>query len=228
MKILVWDIPTRVFHWLFAGSFAVAYLTSGEETLFPVHFFAGLLMLVLVAFRVVWGFTGSRYARFSSFLFSPAAGAKYAFEVLKGKAARHIGHNPAGSWAIYALILLGAGTAAAGLSTLLVGESVKDVHEALGNAMLAVVVVHLAGVAVESWIHRENLAKAMVDGRKEGQAKDGIPTSRAFAGVALLILVAGLGGVFFQGYDDVRQTLTLPVVGKTISLASPEGEGQGD
>lgn len=228
MKILVWDIPTRVFHWLFAGAFATAYLTAESETLFPVHVFSGLLMLVLVGFRLVWGLTGSRYARFSSFLFSPAAGAKYVFDVLKGKAQRHIGHNPAGSWAIYALLLLGAAASASGLSTLFIGESLKDLHEALVNAMMAVVAVHLAGVAVESWVHRENLAKAMVDGHKEGEIQYGIPSSRRLAGAVLLVLVLGLGGVFFQGYDDVRQTLTLPVVGKTISLAPPEGGGHGD
>lgn len=228
MKILVWDLPTRVFHWLFAGSFAIAYLTSGSETFFPLHAFAGALMLVLIGFRLVWGLTGSRYARFSSFLFSPAAGAKYVFEVLKGKAQRHIGHNPAGSWAIYALLLLGAVAAASGIATLVIGESVKDVHEVLGNVMLTVVVAHLLGVAVESWVHRENLAKAMVDGHKEGEAQDGIPSSRGFAGVVLLALIVGMGVVFLKGYDDVRQTLTLPLIGKTINLAPPEDEEHGD
>lgn len=228
MKILVWDLPTRLFHWLFAGAFATAYLTAESETFFPLHVFAGLLMLVLVGFRLVWGLTGSRYARFSSFLFSPAAGAKYVFEVLKGKARRHIGHNPAGSWAIYALILLGAGAAASGLSLLFLGESFEDLHEALANAMMAVVVVHLVGVAVESLAHRENLPKAMVDGCKEGRAEDGIPSSRRFAGAVLLALVVSLGGVFLKGYDGAGQTLTLPLVGKTLSLASIEGEEHGD
>jgi Cytochrome b len=223
MKILVWDLPTRLFHWLFAGSFAIAYLTAESEAFFPLHLFAGLLMLVLVGFRLVWGLTGSRYARFSSFLFSPAAGAKYVFDVLKGKARRHIGHNPAGSWAIYVLILLGAGAAASGLSLLVLGESLEDVHEALANAMMAVVVLHLVGVAVESLVHRENLPKAMVDGYKEGETVQRIPSSRRFAGAVLLALVVGLGGVFLKGYDDVAQTLTLPLVGKTLDLASPEG-----
>ncbi len=228
MKILVWDLPTRLFHWLFAGSFAIAYLTAGSEFFFPLHLFAGLLMLLLVGFRLVWGLTGSRYARFSSFLFSPAAGAKYVFDVLKGKAQRHIGHNPAGSWAIYALILLGAGAAASGLSLLVLGESLEDVHEALANAMMAVVVLHLVGVAVESLVHRENLPKAMVDGRKEGRTEESIPSPRRFAGAVLLALVVGLGGAFLKGYDGAGQTLTLPLVGKTLNLAYVEGEEHGD
>lgn len=228
MKILVWDLPTRLFHWLFAGAFATAYLTAEFDSLFPLHLFAGLLMLVLLAFRLVWGLAGSRYARFASFRFSPAAGMNYLFEILKGHAKRHLGHNPAGSVAIYALLILGAVTAASGLSLLALGESFEDVHEALANAMLAVVAVHLIGVAVESLVHRENLAKAMVDGRKEGEAEAGIPSARPLAGAVLLALVVGLGGAFLKGYDGVHQTLALPVVGKTISLASPEEGGHGD
>jgi len=225
MKILVWDIPTRLFHWLFAGAFAVAYLTAEAESFFPLHVFAGVLMLLLVAFRLVWGLVGSRYARFSSFRFQPKEGAKYFLQVITGRAQRYLGHNPAGSLAIYALLLLGATAALFGLATLLVGESFKEIHEALANAMLGVVVLHLGGVAVESLVHRENLAKAMVDGTKEGQPDEGIPSSRLLAGAVLLALVVGWGGIFVKGYDSAQQTLTLPFIGKSIAMSHPEEEG---
>jgi cytochrome b len=221
---MVWDLPTRFFHWLFAGSFAVAFLTSEVESLFALHVFAGLLMLVLIAFRLIWGLVGSRYARFSSFPLNPVAAAKYSLEVAKGSARRYVGHNPAGSLAIYAMILLGLVTAASGLATLLGGESFEDVHEAIAWGMLTVVGIHLFGVLVESLVHRENLAKSMVDGRKEGTPEDGIRSGRPFAGVALLTLVVLCAGVFIRGYDPAQNTLDLPFVGKQIAL-SDEGEG---
>lgn len=223
MKILVWDLPTRLFHWLFAASFAVAYLTAEAESLFALHVFAGLLMLVLVGYRLVWGVIGSRYAKFSSFLYGPVAAARYVLDTVKGSAARHIGHNPAGSWAIYALLLLGAGAAITGLATLLTGEAYEEIHEALANGMLAVVIVHLIGVVVESFAHRENLARAMVNGRKEGNAEDGIHSPRHLAAALLLALVVTAGGIFLKGYDAAQQTLTLPFAG-TLNLAEPQGD----
>ncbi len=229
MKILVWDVPTRLFHWLFAGSFAVAFLTSEMESLFVVHVFAGLLMLALIAFRLVWGLVGSRYARFSSFPLNPVAAVKYGLEVAKGGARRYIGHNPAGSLAIYAMILLALLTAASGLGTLLGGEAFEDVHEGIAWGMLVVVGIHLLGVLVESLAHRENLAKAMVDGRKQGEPEDGIRSGRPFGTVALLTLVAAFAGVFLKGYDPAQDTLSLPFVGKQISLAHEGGhEGEHD
>lgn len=226
MKILVWDLPTRLFHWLFAGSFVVAYVTGEAESLFPLHVFAGLLMLVLVAYRLVWGLVGSRYARFSSFLYGPAAALRYALATVSGKAEHHVGHNPAGSWAIYGLLLLGAGAAVAGLTTLLGGDSYKDIHEVLANGMLAVVIVHLVGVAVASFAHRENLPRAMVTGQKEGAAEQGISSPRYMAAAVLVALVLGSAGVFLKGYDSMQQTLTLPFVAKPLDL-SGEGDGEG-
>jgi len=227
MKILVWDLPTRLFHWLFAGSFVVAYFTAESDSLFALHVFAGLLMLVLIAYRLVWGLVGSRYARFSSFLFSPAAAVRYAFAALKGQATRHIGHNPLGSWAIYAMILLGAGSAATGLATLLTGEVFKEVHEVLANGMLAVVVIHLIGVALASLVHKENLPRAMVNGHKEGPVEEGIRSPRYLAAALLVALVVASAGLFLKGYDSAQQTLVLPFVGKTLDLSGQEGGGEG-
>lgn len=226
MKILVWDIPTRLFHWLFAGSFAVAFLTSEVESLFALHVFAGLLMLALIAFRLVWGLIGSRYARFSSFPFNPVAAVRYGLEVVKGGARRYIGHNPAGSLAIYAMILLAPAIGASGLGTLLGGEAYREIHEGIAWGMLALVGIHLLGVLVESLAHRENLARAMVNGRKQGVSGDGIRSGRPFAAVALLTLVVAFAGVFVRGYDPTQDTVKLPFVGKQISLSHEGGHGE--
>jgi cytochrome b len=222
MKILVWDIPTRLFHWLLAGAFAVAYLAGEEHSLLPLHVFAGLLILVLVAFRLVWGVVGSRYARFTSFLFSPREALRYVLAIFKGHAQRFICHNPAGSWAIYGLILLGAAASVTGLITLLSGESFKEIHEVLANAMLVLVIVHIVGVVIESLVHKEHLAKSMVTGYKEGKPEDGIASPRYLAAAILVALVASAGGIFLSGYDATQKTLKLPFVSQPLDLSHKE------
>jgi len=227
MRILVWDIPTRLFHWLFAGAFAVAYIAGEEESLLPIHVFAGLLILVLIAFRLVWGLIGSRYAKFSSFLFNPLAAMRYLVEMVQGKARHFVGHNPAGSWAIYGLLLLGAAASITGLLTLLSGESYKEIHEVLVNAMLVLVIAHIIGVVAGSVIHKEHLAKSMVNGHKEGNAEDGIPSPRYLGAVVLLALVAVTGGIFLNGYDAAQKTLKLPFISQPLNLAQEEHEHGG-
>jgi cytochrome b len=231
-KILVWDLPTRLFHWLLAAAFAVAWLTAESDTWLAVHVFAGYLMLGLVAFRLAWGVIGSRYARFSSFLFGPKEALAYLGDTLQGKGKRHIGHNPAGSWAIYGLLAL---TLAIGLTGLLtlggeenhgpfagmishgIGHALKELHEGLASAMLALVGLHLVGVAVESLLHRENLAKAMVTGRKKGEPEQAASSPRRFSALVLLALVLAGGVWHFKGYatETPRQPY-LPFVGQAL------------
>ncbi len=211
MKILVWDIPTRLFHWLFAGAFTVAWLTSDSDSWLNVHVFSGYLLLGLLGFRLVWGFIGGRYARFTSFLYHWKEGLSYVLQVLTGTAKRHVGHNPAGSWAIYLLLALGLLAGLSGMITLggqegqgplapwvpyWAGEAFKEVHEALASVMLGVVGLHLAGVALESWRHRENLPRAMVTGLKEGTPDAATPSRRLFSALLLLIAI-GAGTVWY-------------------------------
>lgn len=226
-SVLVWDIPTRLFHWLFALTFTVAYVTAEADGWAGVHVFCGLLMLGLIAYRVIWGMLGSRYARFSSFLFSPLAGYKYLLATLQGKAERHIGHNPAGSWAIYLLLLLGIGIGVSGLAMLTAGEQFKDVHEVLANGALAVVVVHIVGVIAASFLHRENLPRAMVTGYKEGEEGQAIRSSRPGSAIVMLILVAAFSLVYWKGWDPQTQSVTLPFLSQPLALGEHDGNGAG-
>ncbi len=106
-RILVWDVPTRVFHWLLAISFTGAFLTAESERYRDIHVMLGYTLLGLIAFRLLWGFIGSRYAQFRSFLFKPGDIAAYVASMLKAKPAHYVGHNPAGSVAVFALLALG-------------------------------------------------------------------------------------------------------------------------
>lgn len=190
-RILVWDLPTRVFHWLLAWSFAGAFVTAESERLRGIHVVLGYTVLGLVAFRLAWGFIGTRYARFSSFWYRPRRVAAYLKSVFSGTPEHHIGHNPAGSWAIFGLLSLAA---AAGASGWLVyndigGRLAEGLHEGIANVMLALVAVHIAGVAVSSLLHRENLVRAMWNGGKRGDARAAASGPRTAIGIALLAAV---------------------------------------
>ena len=189
-RILVWDIPTRLFHWLLAASFTGAFLTAESEQYRDVHVALGYLLLALIGFRIVWGLVGTRYARFRSFAFRPSQVLSYLRSLLRGSPQHYVGHNPAGSWVIYGLLLLGLLTGITGYATYneLGGDAFEELHEAVASAMLALVALHVGGVIVSSLAHRENLVGSMLSGYKVGEAAQGIRNARWLTGT---LLVAG-------------------------------------
>jgi cytochrome b len=193
MKIKVWDAPQRVLHWLLAASFAGAWMTSEGEAWRLVHVTLGYTVAALVGLRIAWGFAGARHARFANFVRAPSAALAYLRGVLAGRPEHHAGHNPAGGLAI--LALLGAGLAASLTGWFayqdIGGEPMTHAHEALANAMLAVVLLHLAGVLTGSLVHRENLALAMLTGRKRGERSQAIARTRPWLAAILVCAVLG-------------------------------------
>jgi len=191
-RILVWDVPTRVFHWLLALSFCGAYLTAESERYRDIHLVLGYTLLGLIGFRLLWGFFGTRYAQFRSFLFKPGEIAAYALSLLKGKPAHYIGHNPLGSVAIWLLLGLVALTCMSGVLLFqdIGGDALEELHEFTSNTILVIVLIHIAGVAVSSVLHRENLARAMVTGFKSAKPEQGIHRSYLWLGVIMLAAVA--------------------------------------
>ncbi|MFN6961810.1 MAG: cytochrome b/b6 domain-containing protein, partial [Rhodocyclaceae bacterium] len=113
-KILVWDAPVRIGHWLLVGAFALAWLTSESEEWRLVHAAAGGTVVGVILFRLLWGLIGTRHARFSSFVRGPGAVFDYVRGLLRGEASGYAGHNAAGGWAIMALLALGLMTGASG------------------------------------------------------------------------------------------------------------------
>jgi len=166
--VKIWDPFVRVFHWSLVASFAVAWLSA--EELRGLHEWAGYAAGALIALRLVWGLIGTRYARFGQFIRSPVAVAAYLRDILTGREARYLGHNPAGGLMILALILTLAAVSATGWMQTTDAywgvDWVEEVHEALANLMLALVGLHVLGVMVASLRHRENLIRAMFTGRK--------------------------------------------------------------
>ena len=188
--ILVWDLPVRVFHWLAVLCFAGAWITAESERWRLLHVTLGYTLAGLVVFRLLWGLLGTRHARFASFVRGPAAVGRYLRAMVAGTPEHHTGHNPAGGWAILALLALPLAIVATGHAIYndVGGEWLEEAHEAIASGMLALVGVHVAAVGASSLLHGENLARAMVTGRKQGLPQDGVRS--AWRSVALIMVVA--------------------------------------
>lgn len=213
-KVLIWDAPVRVFHWLMVLCFAGAYLTAESERWRLAHVTLGYTMAGLVAFRVLWGLVGTRHARFSSFVRGPAAITRYLRGLVGGRPVHHAGHNPAGALAIIALLGMTWVVTATGWTTYneVGAHWFEELHEGAANVMLGIVGLHVAGVLLASWLHRDNLIGAMVTGRRLGSPEDGVRS--AWRSVALLMLVAVIGfwwmqwhGASSRGAADITATI---------------------
>lgn len=186
-EVAVWDRLVRVGHWALVAGFTIAYLS---EDLTTVHEWAGYLVGVILVVRVIWGFVGTRHARFKDFAYGLGAGLAYLKDMLKMRAKRYIGHSPAGAVMVFALLVLLAATTVSGMALLAVednagplagwlggggqrGEVLEELHEVLANLTVVLVFGHIAGVVVASLAHRENLVRAMVTGRKRGEPEEG-------------------------------------------------------
>jgi cytochrome b len=190
-----------MFHWLLAASFFGAYVLSESEKLRHIHVMFGYTVLGLTAFRLLWGFIGTRYARFSSFLFGPKAVASHVGGLLHRKVDAHVGHTPAGSWAIYAMFILALLTGVSGYLNLneIGGEGMEEVHEVVANLWMLVVCVHVAGVIVSSFVERQNLPRSMVTGYKQlDPSATGIAKSQSMIGLVVLLVVAAFWGITWQ------------------------------
>ncbi len=193
--------------------FAGAYLTAESDSWLMLHLTLGYTLGGLVVFRLVWGVIGSRYARFGSFVRGPSAVLRYGKSMLSGTPEHHNGHNPAGAVAI---VLLLASILTVVLSgwvfyTDLGGHWVKELHEGAAGFMLAMVCVHVAGVVLASWLHRENLVRAMLTGIKEGAPGEGI--RRSWRPLALVLVCVVMGYWWLQWQAPAPN----PVQGRTSS-----------
>jgi len=189
-SIRVWDPVVRLGHWILAAGFFTNYFM--EDEVMSLHVWIGYTLLAIVLFRVLWGFVGTEHARFGDFVRSPMGVIYYLRNLFTGRAKRYLGHNPAGGIMILLLIACMIALAFSGLVLYAVEENAgplagwvveagegatgafwaadehfwEEIHEVLVNVMLGLVIVHVIGVVVSSRLHRENLVRAMVTGRK--------------------------------------------------------------
>jgi len=211
--IKVWDIAIRVFHWALVLCFAIAIISSEDDS--KLHIICGYSLLFLVLFRIVYGFVGTKYARFSDFLYQPAQVADYLKGLLTGRPKHYIGHNPAGGIMIFIMLLSLVLLTLTGLKAYGVkghgplakleisfmtnafadsgdkenhdehdkrkrrsqknhraekkeqDEFWEEIHETMAYFTIFLVSIHIMGVLISSLVHRENLIKSMITGRKQ-------------------------------------------------------------
>ena len=200
---MVWDLPTRLFHWSFGLSIAGAYI-SGERGALGVHEIFSLLALGLIVFRLIWGVIGYETARFSHFLVSPARVLAYLRAVVARTSVPHNGHNPLGGLAVVALLSVMGAMAITGLWTgddilyeaplPLLGIAPELAapmgawHQDIHKLVIPLIALHvLAIVAHRLWL-REKLVSRMIGGGEAAQK----PTRRqTLLGLALLVFCVG-------------------------------------
>ncbi len=208
VRVRVWDLPTRLFHWTLVLLVAASVVTGkfdsvlGPSTL-EWHKRSGLAILALLAFRVAWGFAGGTHARFAGFLRGPRALVAYARALAAGNAPEAAGHNPLGGWSVVAMLSALAAQAATGLFLVqedygfqgplarhvsgAVSDRLGAIHEANFWVIAALVALHVAAVVFYAVAKRQDLVGAMIDGHKRLEAGREAEASR---GGGLLLAAA--------------------------------------
>ena len=212
---LIWDFPTRIFHWVLVIAFTAAWVTSENDRFLFHHVFAGYLLIGLLIFRLIWGMFGSRYARFRSFAYDWPSSTAYIKALITGNAARYIGHNPAGSYAIFAILVMILFVTVTGILVLggeeghgplkgfvsyELGIQAKEFHEISVNLMLVLIFIHICGVVIESLYHKENLIWSMISGRKATPRSEKDVALYALIAVIMLAIITSSGIYYFHDY----------------------------
>ena len=204
---MVWDIPTRLFHWLIVALVAASFVSAkiGGNAM-QYHEWSGVAIIALLVFRIGWGFFGSQPSRFEDFVKGPAAVWWYATGMVKGKTMRYLGHNPLGGWSVLAMLLVLMLQACMGLFAnddiitegplyLWVSKAISDwltkIHKLNQYVLMGLVAIHLIAVAFHFFVKRENLLKPMITGIKHWDGKDSAP---AMASTWLAAIIAVLLG----------------------------------
>ncbi len=167
----IWDLPTRIFHWGLALSVFLSMLIVYGKKYLTIHIVFGVLAFGLIIGRIIWGIIGSKYVRFSAFV-KGVSEAKQEFAVLDTQAYHHsVGHPAVAGWVMLALMFCALCVGISGLwlwlfTDTLSKESVLRIHEIFANTLLAIAFVHIQGVALHIFLHRDGIVQGMIDGKR--------------------------------------------------------------
>lgn len=204
-RVEIWDWPVRICHWSFVVLIPLAWWTA-EEHMLDWHFRIGILLFILLLFRLIWGLAGSSTARFSSFLAGPATAISY----VRGTLPPRIGHNPLGGWSVAALLLamvvqVGLGMFATDDDGLESGplnhlvsyesaETITELHEMNFNILLALIGLHIGAILFYAIARRKDLIRPMVTGKARAEAATEPMRKASGARLAIaLVLAFGIG-----------------------------------
>ena len=166
--IRVWDPVVRLFHWTIVAACTLNLFILEEGKYW--HRITGYVVATAIVIRILWGFVGTKHARFSDFLPTPRRVMEQIFDMIDGSERRYLGHNPLASVMMLLLMALLAATVLTGWMTTLDafwGEKwLEKLHGTIANGIMVLAFVHAGAAIIESWRHRENLVWSMVTGRK--------------------------------------------------------------
>lgn len=242
-RVVVWDAPVRVFHWLLVAAFAVCWFTFDDNRYLHLHVFSGYLILGLIVFRMAWGFTGTRYAHFGDFVRGWGAVRDYLAGLKAKDPERFIGHNPVAGWAVLFLMLMGLVVCITGVLVLGLEEGHgpllkwmdlpvapfwREIHEVAAFITLFFVPLHVLGVVVEGRVLGESLVGAMIHGHKwVTPGEGGVPPNRRVA--AMLLGLAAMGAAaFFSGWWSAGEEGYRPFKGRPLPQSALYNEECGD
>lgn len=227
-KTLTYDYPTRFFHWLFALffllAFAIAKLFDDDSPIFSYHMLAGMSLLFILFLRIIWGITGTTYARFNSFKLNLSEVKSYFKNVFVGKTKRFLSHNPASSYAALIMFTLTIGLGISGINMALGNESefYEEAHEIMANLFVLTAAVHVLGILYHHFSHRDSLWSSMIDGKKESISGEiGISSGRPLIGFIFLILSLSWMTYLYSNFN--QETRTLALFGNELQLGENEG-----
>ena len=228
-RILVWDLPARIFHLAFGLSLTAAmgigFLVDDDAPLFQLHMVFGIIAMFLLLMRLIMGVVGSRYSRFSNFPVHPREIVGYLVSATLSKTKRYAGNNPGSALAAVLMFLLVPALLFTGIGY--GGEEGEELHEIFAWGLLLVVALHLAGLAWHTIQHRENISLAMVTGKMEGKAEDAIASSHGAWAVVMTILAGAWITALFAGHDANANEVRIPGIGVTLQIGENEsGENE--
>jgi cytochrome b len=221
----VWDLPLRLFHWLLVLAITIAFLSSEEDSVLNHwHVLAGWVAGILLVFRVAWGFVGGEHSRFSDFV-RPSRIGNHISGLFRGHAEAEVGHNPLGAVSVLTLLALIALTVWTGAFG---GDGAEELHELIAWTLLAFIGLHIGAVIIMSLLQKENLARAMVTGKKPATRHPGVRDAKRPAAAAFAIALAVLGATIYAvtRYDPQAFTLRSAESFEERSGATSTGTSQ--
>lgn len=202
-KTFIYDLPLRVFHFLFAilfvATFSITKITENDTWSFALHMFFGCSMLTLVVLRIFWGFFGSQFSLFKSLVLDPSELIEYLKSAIKTKTKIYQGHNPASSYLLVIMLILTICICGTGLLTVLKVNKhlVEDIHGLLANLFLALSLAHLAGIFLHTKKHRDPIALSIITGKKLQTSSTISPPINSYPFIAIIFIAATFTTFFF-------------------------------
>jgi len=228
MKRLIWDLPTRVSHWALAAAVLLAYFipprVASGSMLSGLHVVCGVTAALLLVSKLLWGLVGTKHARFRSLLFTPAEVTRYVASAVRGQGPYFAGHNPASALVICVAFVLLASTVASGLLMNSGGRVWEPVHEVAPNLLIALVAIHIVGVLLATFRHKENYVASMFSGMKTAGPEDAIPRSHPAAAVVMAASVVLAASYFAGGFQPATGVFSPPGTSISVQLTEPARE----